>query len=211
MKVLSLSDKTFDLVYSPAARERFADVELVLGCGDLPYRGLEYLVDQLNVPVLFVRGNHDAKIEYAEHGERRAPWGAVDLHQRVVRQNGLLVAGFEGCVRYRRGPFMYAQGQMWWKVLGMLPRLVWNLLRHGRMLDVLVTHAPPRHLGDRPDWAHNGFWAFRFLLWLARPAYHFHGHIHLDDRSEERRMQYRATTIVNTYGYLESELELEKE
>lgn len=210
MKVLSLSDKTLDLVYNPSAKERFGDVDLVLGCGDLPYYYLEYLVDQLNVPVFFVRGNHDPEIEYAEHGERRAPWGAVDLHQRVVHQDGVLLAGFEGCVLYRRGPFMYTQGQMWWKVFAMLPRLLWNLLRHGRMLDVLISHAPPRGLGDRPDWAHNGFAAFRFLLWLARPAYHFHGHIHLDDRNAERRIQYMHTTIVNTYGYLESDIAIGK-
>jgi len=208
MKVLSLSDKTFEHIYSPGVRERYKDVDLVLGCGDLPYYYLEYLVDQLDAPVFFVRGNHDAKIEYAEHGERRGPWGVVDLHQRVVHQDGLLLAGFEGCVRYRRGPFMYSQGEMWWKVLVMLPRLMWNLLRHGRMLDVLISHAPPRHLGDRPDWAHNGFGAFRFLLWLARPAFHVHGHIHLDDRNEERRIRYGKTTIINTYGYVESELDL---
>lgn len=211
MKVLALSDQVLDIVYSSNARQRFANVDLVLACGDLPYYYIEYLVDQLEAPVFFVRGNHSVTVEYTEHGERRAPWGAVDLHQRVVYQDGLLLAGFEGCVRYRKGPFMYTQTQMAWKVLGLLPRLLWNRLRYGRALDILVTHAPPRHVGDRPDQAHNGFMAFRWLLRLARPAYHFHGHIHLPDRNAPRSRQFGETTVINSYGYLELDLDLPRE
>jgi len=44
--------------------DRFGDVELVLSCGDLPYYYLEYIVSMLNVPLLYVHGNHDAPPEY---------------------------------------------------------------------------------------------------------------------------------------------------
>ena len=129
MKLLSLSDQVLEFIYSPSVRNRFADVDLVLGCGDLPYFYLEYLVDQVGKPVFYVRGNHAATVEYSQGAERRGPWGAVDLHRRTVNHQGLLMAGFEGSVRYRQGPFMYTQSEMWGMVLNMAPRLVANRLR----------------------------------------------------------------------------------
>lgn len=208
MRVLALSDKLLDFVYSPNVAQRFADVDLVLGCGDLPYYYLEFLVDTLGKPVFFVRGNHAAEVEYSQTQERTAPWGAVDLHGKLVQHHGLLLAGFEGSLRYRAGAFMYTQGEMWLMVLGLLPRLLFNLLRHGRALDVLVSHAPAWGVGDREDVAHQGFKAFRWLLRTFKPAYHFHGHVHLYDRNEPATLQFERTRVVNAYGYQELELEL---
>ena len=36
IKILSVSDKVEELLYSPAIKRLFADVDIVLGCGDLP-------------------------------------------------------------------------------------------------------------------------------------------------------------------------------
>ena len=36
--------------------------DLVIGCGDLPFDYLEYLVSRLDVPLLYVPGNHDASL-----------------------------------------------------------------------------------------------------------------------------------------------------
>lgn len=207
MRILALSDQVLDLVYSPSASQRFADVDLVVGCGDLPYYYLEFLVDTLHKPVFFVRGNHAATVEYSQSQERTEPWGAVDLHRKLVQHNGIIFAGFEGSVRYRRGPFMYTQGEMWLMVLGMLPRLLYNRVRYGRALDVLVTHAPARGLGDRPDPAHHGFTAFRWLLRIFKPRLHLHGHIHLYDRAEMAMQQFGPTQITNAYGYQEVTLD----
>ncbi len=180
MKALSLSDVVLDAVYAPSVVERFGDVDLVISCGDLPYYYVEYLVDIMAKPVFFVRGNHAPLVEYSISGEARlSPWGAIDLHRRVVSFRGLLMAGFEGSPRYRVGPFMYTQGEMWGMVLAMAPRLIWNCIRYGRALDVLVTHAPPWDVQDAMDPAHRGFKAFRWLLKVFKPRYHFHGHIHI--------------------------------
>jgi hypothetical protein len=86
-------------------------------------------------------------------------------------------------------------------VARMAPRLLWNRWRHGRALDVLVSHAPARGVGDREDPAHRGFQAIRrFLGWFA-PAYHLHGHVHLYDRSQSPTIQFGATTVVNVFPY----------
>lgn len=206
MRVLALSDQVLDFVYSPSAAQRFSDVDLVIGCGDLPYYYLEFLVDTLHKPVFFVRGNHAANVEYSQTQEREAPWGAIDLHRQLVQHQGLILAGFEGSLRYRRGPFMYTQGEMWLMVLGMLPRLLYNRLRYGRALDVLVTHAPAWDVSDRQDTAHRGFKAFRWLLRAFKPKYHLHGHIHLYDRNEPAIVEFEDTQVINAYGYQELEL-----
>lgn len=209
MKILSLSDQVLEFIYTPSVAERFAKVDFVLGCGDLPYYYLEYLVDVLAKPVYFVRGNHAAELEYSAAGEgRRAPWGAVDLHGRVVNFEGLLLAGFEGSVRYRPGPFMYTQSEMWGLVLRMAPRLLINKLIHGRALDVLATHAPPSDVQDAPDPAHRGFKAFRWLLKVFKPPYHFHGHIHVYHKDAPVLTRFHNTLVVNTYGYREMKLQI---
>jgi Icc-related predicted phosphoesterase len=90
---------------------------------------------------------------------------------------------------------------MWLMVLGMVPKLLFNKMRYGRYLDILVTHSPPWGINDQPDRAHQGFKAFRWLLEKFRPAYHLHGHIHIYSSSENGRTQFQDTLVINTYGY----------
>lgn len=206
MKILTLSDKVIDEIYSPLVKEKFADVDLVIGCGDLPYTYLEYVMDMLDVPVFFVRGNHGLKVEYIEGGERTEPWGAVDLHKKFVRFKDLLMVGFEGSVRYRRGPFQYSQLDMWFEILGMIPRLIFNRFFYGRELDVLVSHAPPWKINDKPDLAHHGFKSLRWLISVFKPRYHFHGHIHIHQSVSNVATSFEQTQVVNTYGYRTTEI-----
>ncbi len=207
-RILSISDTISDVIYSPRARARFADTDLVISCGDLPYYYVEYVVSMLDTPVFFVRGNHAKLVEYGNAGERTHPHGAINLHRRVVRRDGLLLAGVEGSVRYSRGPFQYTQQQMWMHVFHLVPSLLANRLLCGRFLDIFVTHAPPWGIHDMPDWPHQGIRAFRWLLEVFKPTYHFHGHIHLYGPKPHYRSRFEETTIINTYGYRYLELEL---
>jgi predicted phosphodiesterase len=113
MKILSLSDKTISFIYSPQVQNRFQGVDLIIGCGDLSYYYLEYVLNALDVPLFFVRGNHDNEIEYSTSGKQSSPAGGVDLHRRVINHKGLLLAGIEGSLRYKPGPFQYTQAEMW--------------------------------------------------------------------------------------------------
>lgn len=204
--VLIVSDKVVSFIYSPAIRERFSHIDLVISCGDLPYAYLEYIVSVLNVPLFFVRGNHAKVVEYHSWGERRAPWGAVDLHRRVVYHEGLLLAGVEGSLRYNEGPFQYSQAEMWWHVFSLVPNLILNRLRYGRYLDIFVSHAPPWGIHDRPDLPHQGIKAFRWLLKTFQPAYHFHGHVHIYRPDTITQTRFHRTWVINTYGYRELEI-----
>ena len=88
MKILAISDEVVELIYSPRVRQQFHDVELVIGCGDLPFYYLEYIVSSLNVPVYGVRGNHDYGASFDGIPTGSLGPGTGDLHRQVVHVNG---------------------------------------------------------------------------------------------------------------------------
>ena len=201
MRILSVSDTIIDFLYSPAVRERFSNMDMLLGCGDMPYYYFEYILNALDCPAYFVRGNHARVVEYSESGDRTYPHGAIDLHRRVVNHKGLIMAGIEGCLRYRPGPFQYTSSEMWGHVLSLVPSFLSNMAFRGRALDLFVSHAPPAGINDRSDLPHRGVPAFRWLLTVFKPAVHLHGHIHLYRNDEAREFQSAHTRVINTYGY----------
>ena len=181
--------------------EEFKDVDLILSCGDLPYYHIEKLFQLYEVPVLYVRGNHDPRVEYGKSGPIYGPRGGIDLHNRLVVLNDLIFAGFEGSLPYKEGPFLYSQAEMWQFVLGMVPRLLWKKLVFGRYVDVVITHSPPFGIHDRDSNVHGGFKAFRWLIKVFKPAYFYHGHIHVYKEDEITETVVGKTKVVNTYGY----------
>ena len=204
LKALSLSDRQVDSIYSSQVKSRFADVNLILGCGDLPYYYLEFVVSMLDVPLYYVRGNHSNLVEHSSSGSITHPHGGIDLHRKVVHDRGLILAGVEGSLRYRQGPFQYTQSEMWLHVLRMVPSLIINRARYGRYLDVFISHAPPWGIHDQPDLPHQGIKAFRWLLDTFRPRYHFHGHIHVYRNDTQTITNYQSTMVINTYGFAET-------
>mgnify|MGYP000899693017 FL=1 len=207
MKVLGISDVEIAFIYSRMVVERFSDVDLVISCGDLPYYYLEYIVSMLNVPLYYVRGNHASRVEIGTGGERTSPWGAIDLHQRVVEDDtGLLLAGLEGCITYNQGPHQYSQAQYWVKVFRMLPRFFYNRLVLGRYLDIFVSHAPPWKIHAQDDPAHLGAKAFNWLIKVFKPAYLLHGHIHIYRQDTITKTIVDSTQVLNVFGYREIEI-----
>ncbi len=204
MNILAVSDIELGFIYNVQIAQRFKNVDLVISCGDLPYYYLEFIISMLDRPLYYVRGNHASRVEITTAGERRSPWGAVDLHRRVVRSpQGVLLAGIEGSLRYNYGPHQYSQAQMWWMVLGLTPALMLNKLRFGRFLDIFVTHAPPWGIHDMDDLPHRGIKAFNWLIKVFQPVYHLHGHIHVYRNDTVVESRVGNTTVVNCYGYRE--------
>jgi Icc-related predicted phosphoesterase len=204
MRILSVSDTEIGFIYSPLIVEKFQHTDLVISCGDLPYYYLEYIVSMLNVPLYYVRGNHASPIEITSGGERTYPWGAVNLHQRVIEDDtGLLLAGLEGSLQYNRGPYQYTQAEYWFKAFRLVPALLRNKIKTGRYLDILVTHAPPWEIHAADDLPHRGIKAFRWLIDVFKPAVHLHGHIHIYRQDTERETLVGSTRVINTYGYQE--------
>jgi uncharacterized protein len=203
MKILAVSDVELDTIYSPLITQRFSDVDLVIGCGDLPNYYLEYMISMLNCRLYYVKGNHaPRKVEEGIGGQRLMPWGGIDIHRRIVRDDsGLLIAGIEGSLNYNNGPYQYSQIEMWFMIWKMIPRLLFNKLVYGRYLDILVTHAPPWKIHDQEDLPHQGIKAFRWFIEKFKPTYHLHGHIHIYKQYEVRETVHHETRVINVYGY----------
>lgn len=178
--------------------------DLIVSCGDLPFDYLEYLVSSLNVPLLYVPGNHDASLKRADttwtplqqEVPAPGPEGCENVDGRVSDVHGLRVAGLGGSLRYKPGPNQYTQAQMRWRAINLEVRIRLKRLRSGRKLDVLVTHAPPFELPGAEDAAHVGFVAFHRIISDLRPLLLVHGHVHPYGRTRpERRID--GTRIVN--------------
>jgi Icc-related predicted phosphoesterase len=200
LKVLAVCDDVDSRLYAPGLRASVA-VDLLLGCGDLPAYYLDYLVSQLDAPLYAVHGNHDVP-PMLEAAKELDHCGATWIGGKTAQLRGLLLAGFDGCVRYSKyGAYESTQSEMQAAVRRMVPWLWLNRFRYGRFLDVLITHAPPAGIHDRADPAHQGFTAFRWLLETFRPRYHLHGHVHRYDRRTAGTTSLGPTEVVNVFPY----------
>ena len=207
-RILSLSDQVVERMYSSHIKSMFPEVDLILSCGDLPYYYLEFILDTLNAPMYYVHGNHDPEVEIGDHGERKQPWGAENLHGKIIEHKGIILLGYEGSIRYSNRNHQYTQLEMWLQVLRNIPGLLWNRIRKGRYLDILVTHSPARGLGDEEDRAHKGFKAFRWVIERFKPRYHLHGHVHRYDRNQPASQQYHETIILNVSSFQQLDYEI---
>lgn len=203
VRLMAVSDRPMQRLYASDVGQRFPDVQLLIGCGDLPFYYLEFLVSALDTFLVYVRGNHDLDPQYTSSGRvLTGAQGGINIHGRTIETGGLLIAGLEGSKRYRpNAPYMYTEGEMTWNVLQLIPRLLWNVSRYGRALDILVTHAPPFGIHDLSDVAHQGFKIFRAFMRYFRPRYLLHGHIHVYRNDVPRITRFLNTTVINVYPY----------
>jgi Icc-related predicted phosphoesterase len=208
VRILAISDEVDPRLYQPGIVDRFGNVDLVLSCGDLPTYYLDYVASTLGAPLYGVHGNHDASLASGEAATDRGGWGMGELHGRVVEEQGLLIGGFDGSLRYNSGDYQYSEYGMREQVARMIPGLLMNRVRYGRYLDILVTHAPPRHIHDQPDRCHQGFSVFRWFLRTFKPRYHLHGHIHVYDNRTTTRTKFHDTLVLNAYRYRDLSVEV---
>jgi Icc-related predicted phosphoesterase len=203
MQFLTVSDEVVPVIYSLNIKERFRGVQAILSCGDLPYYYLEFMVTMLSIPCFFVYGNHDG-VEQTQGGlELSAPRGCVSIEGRSVYQAGLILAGLGGSIRYNRSSgAQYTEAQMALRTWKLAPRLLLNRLRHGRYLDILLTHAPPLGIHNGPDLPHRGFRALISFIDHFSPRYLIHGHIHRSyGFGAVTETRYKQTMVLNTAGY----------
>ncbi|MDR0322970.1 MAG: metallophosphoesterase [Treponema sp.] len=211
MKILCISDQIDPLVYSSCIKERFADVDLILSAGDLPMDYIDFIISSLNKPLFFVFGNHHLKeIKYFKKNlntlvsfEERNLFacGAVYLGTKVKTEGDFIVAGLGGCMRYNNGENQFTDFQMFLEMAKLFPKLLWNRIFHGRFLDILLTHAPPRGIHDRKDKCHLGFKAYLWFMKVFKPKYLVHGHIHLYDLADVRCTKWENTMVINAYSH----------
>jgi len=209
MKILAVSDQVEDRIYELIPQGHFQGTAMVLGCGDLPYEYLEYMVTLMNVPVFYVPGNHDPA--YSSDRKEAHAAGCTNLDLRAVEFDGLLLAGLGGSIRYRPGaPNQYSQGEAYQRAARLVPALLRNRRRHGRALDILITHSPPFGVQDDDSSAHRGLKAINWLLQSARPRLHLHGHLHDTRRNlNPDVVMVGETAVMNVFPHRQLEFPLE--
>jgi hypothetical protein len=147
-------------------------------------------MNALDVPLVFVPGNHDPDLSGYRTSRAglilraglpaRPPWpdGAINADGRVVDVAGLRIAGLGGCLRYSGGPNQYTDRQQARRAMALRARARWHRPHRGGGIDVLMTHAPPRGIGDGDDLPHRGFTALHGLAEALHPMLLLHGHVH---------------------------------
>jgi predicted phosphodiesterase len=193
--ILAVGDQVSPVLYDRFDKERWRHIDLILSCGDLPPDYLEFLCSSLDVPVLYVRGNHDGSYAPSQYA------GCEDVHGRIVDRAGIRIAGFEGSMWYNGGRLQYTEAQMRRKVLA--ARLRASLTGTP---DIVLTHAPPAGYHDATDPCHRGFACFRDLIDRWQPTLFVHGHMH-DYGAGPRVITHGATQIVNAFPYEVLEVE----
>ena len=201
MKILAVSDEVVERLYTLCDIGHFNEIELIIGCGDLPYPYLENMVSFLNVPLLYVPGNHDP--EYLANDSKTYAEGGSNLDMKLIRSRTFLIGGLGGSVRYRPdGTNQHSQTDAYFRAFKMLPRLFLNRIQYGRFMDILITHSPPFGIHDDDTEAHTGLKAINWLIHFAKPRYHLHGHTHFYRRNlESSETNHKGTKIINVHPY----------
>ena len=200
MKILSVSDYVVSTLHDNFAAEHFPKIDLILSCGDLPPEYLSYLLNSFNVPLYYVRGNHDIRYD------SKPPDGCIDLNARLIQVQGLNMLGLEGSRWYSGGPYQYTEKEMRKIIRGLRPKIWWQ-----KGIDIIITHAPPRYIHDAEDLCHRGFKSFRWLIDHYSPTYFIHGHIHAEFNDPAKRLTIiNKTKVVNTYGYYLFEIDVDQ-
>ena len=106
MKILAISDVPSKLLWDESVRKRLEGIDLILSCGDLPKKYLEYLTNFTTAPILYVHGNHDGSYKESE------PGGCICVDDAVYVWKGLRIMGLGGCNRYNRDDtFQYTEAE----------------------------------------------------------------------------------------------------
>ena len=191
MRILAVSDVEAKYLYDYYTPGKLDGFDMILSCGDLRREYLEFLVTLANCPLVYVHGNHDERFEEAP------PEGCICADDRIVEVKGVRILGLGGSYRYRSGSCMYTEKQMRRRIR----RLRLKLRKH-KGFDILLAHAPARHINDFDSLSHRGFECFGELLERYRPKYFVHGHIHMSYGVNIPQITAHGdTTIINAYEY----------
>jgi hypothetical protein len=194
---LAVSDDPDPALEHETNRTGLGPIDAIVGAGDLEPDYLGFLGDAFAVPISFVRGNHDHGGRWSEAVATFAP---KPLRTgRIHGVTGLPVAALEW-PGLRHGDRRRHDGTAWLDALRVSGRrLVPGSPAAGHPV-VVLSHAPPRGLGDRAvDPYHVGFDGYRWLLDRWRPPLWIHGHVP-PASVEGWRLEHDGTAVLNVTG-----------
>jgi Icc-related predicted phosphoesterase len=191
IRLLAVSDERVATLDHKRNRDALGRVDAVFGCGDLEPDYLAFVADAFGAPLLYVRGNHD----------RDAGWGVGSellpepLENRLETIEGVTIAGLSWPGK-DRGRAERDGTAAWLQAAG----LVAKAKLAGRSPEVVISHVPPRGLGDAPeDDYHRGFSAYYWLCRTLNPRLWLHGHT-TAAATTDWRTTWGTTTLVNVTG-----------
>lgn len=194
---LAVSDDPDPALDHATNRADLGTIDAVVGCGDLEPDYLCFLADAFAVPLEYVRGNHDHGGRWAEGVATSAPAPLQTGRLHVI--SGLPVVALEWPGLRHDGRQRH-DGSAWVDTV----RVAWRhrmerlLGRSGPL--VVLSHAPPRGLGDRAaDPYHVGYAGYRWLLDRWHPPLWLHGHVP-PASVDAWRVTHDATDVVNVTG-----------
>ncbi len=192
MKILVLADQKSKYLYDFYEPDKLKGIDLIISCGDLSPVYLSFFVTLCNVPLLYVRGNHD------ERYETTPPEGCICIEDDIYVYEGIRILGLGGSMEYiPKASNQYSEKSMRKRVR----KLRYKLWRN-KGFDILVAHAPAYQVNDLEDLPHRGFKVFRTLMEKYEPKYFFHGHVHANYSRRFKRIDtFGKTTVVNGYEY----------
>ena len=187
MKILAIADEELMEFWDYYIPGRLKEYDLILSAGDLKAAYLSFIVTMARAPLLYIHGNHDTGYAVTE------PEGCDSIDGKIIEYRGLRILGLGGCLWYRPGDHQYSEKQMRRRIR----KLRWEIAKYGGV-DIILTHAPPKGVGDGEDRAHQGFECFLTLIDTYRPRYLLHGHVHMSyGMSFQREREYQDTKVIN--------------
>ncbi len=189
MKILAVADVECPALWEYYVRGRLDDYDLILACGDLKAAYLTFLVTMSHARLLYVPGNHD--VTYPSN----PPEGCEDIDCQLVSYNGVRILGLGGSLWYHEGPYQITEKQMKRRISKLR-----RAIKKAGGVDIVITHAPPRGLGDMNDPAHRGFESFVSLIEEYHPQFFIHGHTHMNyDIRIPQVLNHGGTQVINAY------------
>lgn len=220
-KILCVSDQIDPVVYDKNIADRFKDIDFIISAGDLPMEYLDFIQASLKKPLFFVFGSHYLKALTYYHPEMSEKThangeGGVNIYKKnntfksacciylgfkTYKLDSILIAGISGVKKQNEGKNQFTEGQMKRKLLKLFPHLLFNKIRYGRWLDILITHAPPAAADDEDVGEDRfGFKCFLPFIRFFKPKYLVHGHVHIYNPETGRVSYSEKTEVVNAYS-----------
>ena len=202
IRILAVSDDVDPALEHAVNRDALGRLDAIVGAGDLEPTYLAFLGDAFKVPVAYVRGNHDRGGRWAQ-SVRSAPSHLCSGD--VVDVSGLTMAAFEW-------PGLHADRaprdelNAWRDVLRASRSLLLRRLTGRRAPVLVLSHAPPRGVGDHEaNRYHLGYAAYRWLLDRLHPPLWLHGHVN-PATIVDWRERYNGSLVANVTGSVIVEL-----
>lgn len=189
VRLLAVSDEREQALDYECNREQIGRLDAVLGCGDLEPDYLSFLADAFCVPLLYVRGNHDRGVSWDATTEVLP--GTLAGRCQKIGDVGLVGLSWPGDTAEH---VVRDESAAWGQAL----RVVARSPRQRPL--IVLSHVPPRGLGDTPEDAfHRGFAAYQWLCRRLHPMLWLHGHTSMA-AARDWRVTWGDTTFVNVTG-----------